>query len=104
MNPTAMVEPQAAPDIRRHVIDALLAAANLPAADARVISADTPLRAGGLGINSLALLQVFVTLESKLGFTFEDGPVANATLDTLGDFVDFVARAAQSGQTRADGA
>jgi acyl carrier protein len=51
---------------------------------------DLPLGAGGLGVSSLLLLQVFVRLEEQLGFVFDDAEVANAKFTTIGELVGFV--------------
>jgi acyl carrier protein len=51
---------------------------------------DLPLGPGGLGVSSLLLLQVFVRLEEKLGFAFDDAAVANAKFTTVGELVGFV--------------
>ena len=78
-------------EVRSLVADALLKcepAKQLATADS--IADDMPLGAGGLGVSSLVLLNVFVQLEERLGFRFDDAAVANARFTTVGELVRFV--------------
>lgn len=78
--------------LRQSILQALLAD-RLPSFSSAQLSDDRIcLGAGGLEVGSMALLQAFVNLETILGFTFDDGPVANAKLTTLGDFIGLVER------------
>lgn len=86
--------------LRQSILQALLAD-RIPAFSSAQLSDDRiPLGAGGLEVGSMALLQAFINLEATLGFTFDDGPVANARLSTLGDFIGLVEREVTSHRSR----
>lgn len=58
--------------------------------DPATLADDTPLSSGGLGLSSVALLQVLIRLEEQFGMTFDDATVARARFTTLGDLVSFL--------------
>lgn len=86
--------------LRQSILQALLAD-RLPSFSSAQLSDDRiALGAGGLEVGSMALLQAFINLETSLGFTFDDGPVANARLRTLGDFIGLVMQEVSAHRSR----
>lgn len=81
--------------IKQLVIKTLIEHGGAGGESAGGITDETFIGATGLGISSLALLQVFVRLEEALGFTFEDAAVANASFTTVGELVGFVSKLAE---------
>jgi acyl carrier protein len=75
---------------RRLILDTLWQCERPAGIVADNVEDDLPLGPGGLGVSSLSLLQVFVKLEEKLGFAFDDAAVANATFTTVGELTTFV--------------
>lgn len=82
-------------EMRHLVIQALIEHGGGGGEPAERITDEMFIGASGLGISSLALLQVLVRLEEQLGFTFEDAAVANASFATVGELVGFVSKLAR---------
>ncbi len=76
--------------LRESILQALLGERLPGFARERLQDDSIALGAGGLEVSSMAMLQAFVSLEEMIGFTFDDGPVANAKLSTLGDLIRFI--------------
>lgn len=89
--PADSLDSDASVQTRSLIVDALVQCEpgvnDLPASK---LADDLPLGPGGLGVSSLLLLHVFVRLEEKLGFAFDDATVANAKFTTVGELVGFV--------------
>ncbi|MEJ2417653.1 MAG: hypothetical protein P8Y45_12140 [Exilibacterium sp.] len=79
-----------ATDTRYVVVKTLLSTKNAGDWNIESLPGATLLGSGGLEINSLPLLQVFVKLEGLLKLRFVDADVANANFTTVDDLVHFV--------------
>jgi acyl carrier protein len=75
--------------VRHAAISALVDSGRLTIAR-ELITDDTPITAGGLGLSSIAFLQAFVLLEGQFSLTFDDAAVFGHDFSTVGDFVDFL--------------
>jgi acyl carrier protein len=87
-------------DVRSVVVEMLMKAARTAM---QTVASDAPLGRGGLEIGSLPLLQVFVKLEERFGFAFDDESVATATFNSVGDLVAFVIDAVNARAARIPG-
>lgn len=56
------------------------------------LPADTPLLAGGLGLDSVSVVRLLAAIEDRLGVDVADLDLDLAALATLGTLADFVSR------------
>lgn len=56
------------------------------------LNADTPLRDGGLWLDSVALLELVVAVEREFGVDFEPTDLSDASLRTLGSLAAVIER------------
>lgn len=76
-------------DRLRGIVTRVIGAARVPAD----VSAHTALAAGGLGLDSLELLQVIVASEEEFGIVFTPGTdLVGDGLETLGTFAALIRR------------
>jgi acyl carrier protein len=76
-------------ELRRIVVETLLKAKRQDVS-AETIADDTLLGAGGLAVNSLALLQALIGVEEQLGLVFDDATVSQGKFATVGELVAFI--------------
>lgn len=88
--------------VRAAVIEALLSSTSRVRPNAEDIAYETRIGNGGLGISSLALLHAFVAMEKRFGILFNDGAVAAARFDTVGDLQAFVEQSLAGEESRHD--
>lgn len=75
--------------LARVVLDVVRSQAVLTAATVRE---DTPLGAGGLGIDSIGCLELVLELERRTGITLRDDHLTAETLVTPGSLIDHLVR------------
>lgn len=75
--------------LARIVLEVVQAQAVIPAAEIRE---DTPLGAGGLGIDSIGCLELILELERRTGLVLRDEQLTAASLATPGSLIDHLLR------------
>jgi len=65
---------------------------------APTIADDTPLLSSGLGLDSIAVLQLMVKIEDRFGISFDVDELSVDLFDTLGSLVSAVERKVATGQ------
>jgi acyl carrier protein len=63
-----------------------------PARASGPLDAATPLRDGGLWLDSVALLELVVAVEREFGVDFEPADLSDSSLQTLGSLADVIER------------
>jgi acyl carrier protein len=76
--------------IVNQVIDTVVNAVNLQHLDKNTIKPSTPLTQGGLGLDSIDILEVVVAIEHKFGRKIADAEVGKKYFQTIGTIADFV--------------
>ncbi len=74
----------------KDVVDVVVNAVNLHHVDRATLSADTVLARGGLGLDSIDILEVVVAIEHRFGVKLgnpQDGPTHFRSLGTIVEFV-----------------
>ncbi|HEX4924915.1 MAG TPA: phosphopantetheine-binding protein [Bdellovibrionales bacterium] len=77
-------------EIVNQVIDVIVDAVNLRHVDKATVTGDTPLTHGGLGLDSIDILEIVVAVEHKFGKKVADAEVGKKYFQTIGTIADFV--------------
>ena len=72
------------------VIDVILEAVNLGHVDRSTLGPDTPLTEGGLGLDSVDILEIIVALEQKFGVAVKDPETGRKHFRTPGTVAQFI--------------
>jgi acyl carrier protein len=72
------------------VIDVIVDAVNLRHVDKSTIGPETSLTQGGLGLDSVDILEVVVAVEQKFGVKVKDAESGKANFQTIGTIANFV--------------
>jgi acyl carrier protein len=72
------------------VTDMIINTVNLHHVDRNTITAETSLRDGGLGLDSVDLLEVIVTVEHQFGVKVSDAEVGKKYFRTVGTIAEFI--------------
>jgi acyl carrier protein len=72
------------------VIDVIVDAVNLHHVDRKTITAETPLSQGGLGLDSVDILEIVVSIEHKFGVKVTDAESGKVHFQTIGTIAKFV--------------
>jgi acyl carrier protein len=76
--------------IRQHIADILAAEGHGNGS----VTAETALSDGGLELSSLELVRLLVSLEERLGISFDDETILNARFNTVDDIISVVVQSA----------
>ena len=85
-------------EIVNKVIDVIVSAVNLHHVDKSKVSGDTPLTHGGLGLDSIDILEIVVAVEHSFGKKVADAEVGKKYFQTIGTIADFVLLDSGKGQ------
>lgn len=77
-------------EIVNQVIDTIVDAVNLRHVDKATVTGDTPLTQGGLGLDSIDILEIVVAVEHKFGKKVADAEIGKKYFQTIGTIADFV--------------
>lgn len=77
------------------VIDTVIGAVNLHHVDRGTIGLETPLVQGGLGLDSVDVLEIIVAVEHKFGVKVADAEAGKTGFRTIGTIVQFVENSRQ---------
>jgi acyl carrier protein len=72
------------------VIETIVNAVNLQYVDRTGITPETPLTQGGLGLDSVDILEVVVAIEHRFGVKLQDAETGKKYFRTIGTVTDFV--------------
>ncbi|MBW7477306.1 acyl carrier protein [Paenibacillus oenotherae] len=75
--------------VKNYVLTLITDKLNLPV-DRSAVTNDTPLVKGGLGLESLAVVELTLNLENEFKVTIPDEDVEKMAAFTLGDLVNYV--------------
>ncbi len=68
----------------------ILVTSIVPGTDPAKVTPDTPLIEGGLGLDSVNLLELIVAIEEHFGITIEDEDLSIALIATVGSLAGYV--------------
>ncbi len=77
-------------EVVTQVIDLIVDSVNLQHLDKAGIGVDTALTQGGLGLDSVDILEVIVALEQRFGVKVRDAETGQKYFRTIGTVADFV--------------
>ena len=72
------------------IIEVILTSVNLKHLDRSTITESTSLVDGGLGLDSIDILEIIVALEQRFGVKIRDAETGRRVLRTIGTIADFV--------------
>jgi acyl carrier protein len=72
------------------IIEVIVSAVNLKHLDRSTITESTSLTDGGLGLDSIDILEIIVALEQRFGVKIRDAETGRKVLRTIGTVADFV--------------
>ena len=72
------------------IADLIISSVNLRHVQPSTLTADTPLAQGGLGLDSVDILEVVVAIEHKYGVKVQDAATGAKYFRTLGTISEFV--------------
>jgi acyl carrier protein len=72
------------------VIETIVDAVNLQHLDRKKITAETVLTEGGLGLDSIDILEVVVAVEHRFGKKIADAEVGKKYFQSIGTITDFI--------------
>ena len=77
-------------ELLTEITHVILDAVNLKHLDASMLGASTGLGQGGLGLDSVDILEVVVTLENRYGVKVKDPSMGKKIFQTLGSIADWI--------------
>lgn len=92
MNSPASSDTPAPAELVREVASVIIDAVNLRNWNAETLTADVSLRNGGLGLDSVDLLEVIVAIEHRFNLKVEDAETGQRHFRTIGSIASFVAQ------------
>jgi acyl carrier protein len=101
MNSPAQSEAQAPPELVREVASVIIEAVNLRNWNTETLTAEVSLRTGGLGLDSVDMLEVIVAIEHRFNLKVEDAESGQRHFRTIGSIAEFVAQGRREQQTPA---
>lgn len=92
MNSPASSDTPAPAELVREVASVIIEAVNLRNWNSETLTAEVSLRTGGLGLDSVDLLEVIVAIEHRFNLKVEDAETGQRHFRTIGSIANFVAQ------------
>lgn len=83
-------------ELFQEITKTILEAVNLKHVDPKTLNSETGLGEGGLGLDSVDILEVVVTLENRYGVKVKDASMGKKVFQTLGTITDWIHESAPS--------
>jgi acyl carrier protein len=77
-------------DLVLEIIDLVVSSLNLHFLDKSSITADTTLMAGGIGLDSVDILEIVVAVEQRYGVKIQNAQQGQEVFKNIGTIADFV--------------